>query len=899
MRRKVALLGVFALMTGSMMFIQAGSSGVLATAPPAKPNVVFIVSDDQSADSLAAMQYLTSKPGGHWFEFTNAFDNTPLCCPSRATLLTGLYPHHHGVEGNTGGGFDDSSTIATWLQSAGYRTGLAGKYLNDYPFGSSFVPPGWDDWFANVGTTGHYNYTMNDNGTNVAFGAAESDYHTDVVARRADEFIRGSAGEEPFFLYVAPVAPHPPLVPPPRYAKTRITVTRPPNFNEADVSDKPAWIQSTPLMTSQEAAQQDSKRAKEYRMVMAVDDLIRTVRQALADSGELDNTVIIFQTDNGVMFGEHRQSEKGCVYEECVGTPMFIRVPWLDGRVDSRLVSSIDIAPTISDIAGIAPPDPVDGTSLLPLLEDADSPWRSSILLEHHAGTPKPDFWAIRTQQWKYVELATGERELYDEVGDPFELQNVADAPEHAALQAQLAAELAGLRTAPPHDVFPAVSISDARVNEGHEGSALLEFTLDLSVASLEGASVRASTVDGTATSPEDYQSAVETFTFAPEETRKTFLVTVNGDGSIEADETIGVVLDQLQSVSLADGEATGTITDDDDAPTVSAGDVAVVEGNDGSADATFTLSLSHASGATASVAYTTADGSALAPDDYEATSGEATFDPGQTQQTVTVRVSGDQLIEPDETFTLELSDPSGALLGDASGTALILDDDVPLMAAIDDVVVTEGNTGTTAATFTVSLTPASTGPVVISWSTADGTATAPGDYAASSGNLTFSPGENAKTITVPVAGDVLYEAQEDFFVNLTSTDVDLADAQGRGSINDDDIAPAIAITDVSVNEGTGPSVFATFVVTLSGSSGLPVSVSYASANGTAKAPGDYIAVTGTLVFAPGETSKTIQVSVVGDSTAERTENFYLNLSDQSGATLSDSQGRCSILSDD
>jgi hypothetical protein len=151
----------------------------------------------------------------------------------------------------------------------------------------------------------------------------------------------------------------------------------------------------------------------------------------------------------------------------------------------------------------------------------------------------------------------------------------------------------------------------------------------------------------------------------------------------------------------------------------------------------------------------------------------------------------------------------------------------------------------------------------------------------------------------VPVAGDVLYEAQEDFFVNLTSTDVDLADAQGRGSINDDDIAPAIAITDVSVNEGTGPSVFATFVVTLSGSSGLPVSVSYASANGTAKAPGDYIAVTGTLVFAPGETSKTIQVSVVGDSTAERTENFYLNLSDQSGATLSDSQGRCSILSDD
>ena len=898
MRRKVALLCVFALISGAMMFVQAGSSRVLATAQPTKPNVVFIVSDDQSADSLAAMQYLTSKPGGHWFEFTNAFDNTPLCCPSRATLLTGLYPHHHGVEGNTGGGFDDSSTIATWLQSAGYRTGLAGKYLNDYPFGSSFIPPGWDDWFANVGTTGHFNYVMNDNGTNVDFGSAESDYHTDVIARRADQFIRGSTGE-PFFLYVAPVAPHPPLVPPPRYAKTRVTVTRPPNFNEADVSDKPSWIQSTPLMTSQEAAQQDSKRAKEYRMVMAVDDLIRTVGQALADTGVVDDTVIIFQTDNGVMFGEHRLSEKGCVYEECVGTPMFVRVPWLNGRVDPQLVANIDIAPTISDLAGIAPPDPVDGTSLLPLLEDADTPWRSSLLLEHHAGSPKPDFWAIRTQQWKYVELAGGERELYDEVGDPFELQNVAGAPQHAALQAGLAAELTALRTAPPHDVFPAVSISDARVDEGHEGSALLEFTLDLSVASLEGASVRASTVDGSATSPEDYQSAVETFTFAPEETRKTFLVTVNGDAAIEADETIGVVLDQLQSLSLADGEATGTITDDDDAPRVSTGDVTVVEGNDGSAEATFTLSLSHQSEATASVAYATADGSAVAPDDYEATSGEATFDPGQTQQTVTVQVSGDQLIETDEVFTLELTDPSGALLGDSTGTALILDDDVPLAAAIGDAVVTEGNTGTTAATFTVSLTPASTAPVVISWSTADGTATAPGDYAASSGSLTFSPGDDAKTITVPVAGDVLFEAQEDFFVNLASADVDLTDAQGRGSINDDDIAPAIAITDVNVNEGTGASVLATFVVSLSGSSGLPVSVSYASANGTAKAPGDYLAVSGTLVFAPGETSKAIQVAVVGDSTAERTENFYLNLSDQSGATLSDSQGRCSILSDE
>jgi arylsulfatase A-like enzyme len=899
MRRSAALLCVAVLLTGAAVFVSTTPTPVLATAVPAKPNIVLIVSDDQSLDSLAAMPFLTSKPGGHWFEFTNAFDNTPLCCPSRATLFSGLYPHHHGVEHNTGGAFDDDSTVATWLQAAGYRTGLAGKYLNDYPFGASFIPPGWSDWFANVGTTGHYNYTMNDNGTNVSFGNAESDYHTDVVARRAKEFIETSGGQ-PFFLYAAPVAPHPPLVPPPRYSKTRITTTRPPNFNEADVSDKPAWVATKPLLTSQEASAQDASRAKQYRMVMAVDDLVRTVRQALADAGVLDETVIIFQTDNGTLFGEHRHEGKSCVYEECVRTPLFVRVPWLDGGVDDRMVSSIDIAPTLADLAGVAPPDPVDGTSLRPLLEGAPVSWRSSLLLEHHAQIPsRPDFWAIRNHGWKYVELATGERELYDLAGDPYELVNVAGAPQHAGLQASMAAELAALRTAPPHDVFPAVSISDAQVLEGNEGSTLLEFTVSLSAASLEGASVRASTVDGTAVAPEDYQSAVETFTFDPDETEKPFLVTVNGDTSIETDEIVGVVLDQLVGLVAADMEATGTITDDDDVPAVSAGDVTVVEGDDGFTDATFTLSLSHTSGAEATVSFATADGSAVAPDDYDAASGEVTFEPGQLEQNVTIHVTGDAVAEPDETFSLELSAPSGAILGDATGTALILDDDVPVTLAVDDVAVTEGNGGTTEAVFTVSLTPASTDPIAVSWSTADGTAVAPADYAQSAGTVTFAPGETSKTIPVQVVGDVLFEAQETFVVDLTSEDAEFSDAQGLGSIDDDDLAPSIAIADVTVNEGTGSPTIATFVVTLSAPSGAPASVQYGTANGNAKAPGDYTAAAGALMFAAGETSKTIEISVIGDATAERTENFFVNLSSPVGATLADAQGRCTILSDD
>ncbi|MGH2793424.1 MAG: sulfatase-like hydrolase/transferase, partial [Actinomycetota bacterium] len=842
LRRVVAVLCVALLCAATFVALEtienrdAGASD----SPPAKPNIVLIVSDDQSLDSLAAMPFLSSKPGGHWFEFTRAFDNTPLCCPSRATLFSGLYPHHHGVEINSGGAFADASTIATWLQAAGYRTGLAGKYLNDYPFGESpFIPLGWSDWFANVGTSGHYDYNMNDNGTTVHYGTAESDYHTDVVARRAEAFIEASAGQ-PFFLYAAPIAPHPPLVPPVRYQKTRVTTTRPPNFNEADVSDKPAWIKNTPLLTTQQAAGEDANRAKQYRMVMAVDDLVRTVRQALVDTSQLENTVIMFLTDNGVLFGEHRRNGKSCVYEECVRTPLFMRVPWLEGRIDGHLISTVDIAPTVAELAGIAPADPVDGTSLVPLLSDPTTPWRSSVLLEHHAGVAgKPDFWAVRTETWKYAELATSERELYDVVNDPYELENVADSPTHETIQAALAQELAALRTASPHQVIPRVSIVDAAVHEGNDGTMLLDFMLSLSVGSVEGASVRASTVDGTALSSSDYAATAETVAFEAGETSKIFSVQINGDTEVEPDESFAVVLDQPVALEIESGTATGSILDDDDVPIVSIDDPTASEGDGDGSGIDFTITLSHASGDPAGVAFSTADGSAHAGEDYVATVGVVEFAPGVTEQVVSVDVVGDAVAEPDEMFTLELGNPVGLTLGDASGTATIMDDDFRPVASVDDVAVIEGDGGTTSATFTITLSPVPAKPTDVTWSTSDGSAVASEDYIAGSGTVGFVPGQATGTFAVAVVGDLRHEALETFSVGLTSADADLGDGEGEGTITDNDPAPAIAITDVVVTEGSGAPVPATFTVTLSGPSGLPVTVAWTTANGSAKTPGD------------------------------------------------------------
>jgi arylsulfatase A-like enzyme len=426
------------------------------------PNVVLIVTDDQTYDSLRYMPWLSSRDD--WVRFTNAFMPTPLCCPGRSTLLTGQYSHHTGIMDNLAPEtFRDSDTLATWLHAAGYRTALIGKYLNRYPWdkGSGYVPPGWDVFDAFYGsddqsTTGeYYDYSLDENGTVTAFGSAPEDYSTDVITSKARDFI-GSA-PSPFFLELTPSAPHEPYTPAPRDVGTygSIPIVHTEDFNEADVSDKPAWVRALPLMTATQVAKQDARLRSADETLLAVDDQVRAVTEALQAAGRLDDTVILFMTDNGYSFGSHRIRNKRCEYEYCIRTPLLIRYPGVPGGVRDQLVSAIDIAPTILDATGASATIPQDGRSLVPLVTGTATRWRRAVFFEWKGdGVIANPFDAVQTARYEYVELyapqdlggAVTERELYDLVADPHQLTNVAGRPDLARIQARLASRLAGFK---------------------------------------------------------------------------------------------------------------------------------------------------------------------------------------------------------------------------------------------------------------------------------------------------------------------------------------------------------------------------------------------------------------------------------------------------------------------
>lgn len=335
--------------------------------------------------------------------------------------------------------------------------------------------------------------------------------------------------------------------------------------------------------------------------------------------------------------------------------------------------------------------------------------------------------------------------------------------------------------------------------------------------------------------------------------------------------------------------------------PSISIGDVAVIEGNTGTVSATFTVSLSAAYGQPVTVHYQTANGSATTGSDYIAASGNVTFAAGETSQTVTVPVNGDVLNEADETFLVNLSGATDATIADGQGVGSILNDDAVPSLAISDVTVTEGNAGTVSAAFTVSLSAASGQTVTVSYATADGTARAGSDYVAAAGNLTVAPWETSKTVTVLVNGDVLNDVNETFTVDLSNpTNATIADGQGVGAILNDDPVPTLTINDVTRMEGNSGITYFVFTVSLSAASGQTVIVNYATADSSAKvSENDYVATSGTLTFAPGETTKTITVVVKGDRKKEANENFFLNLTDGLNAVILDGQGIGTIQNDD
>ena len=455
-------------------------------------------------------------------------------------------------------------------------------------------------------------------------------------------------------------------------------------------------------------------------------------------------------------------------------------------------------------------------------------------------------------------------------------------------------------------NVTPRLFITDVQVTEGNDGTDTAVFTVSLSAASTLPITVNFATANGTAIAGSDYQATSGTLPFAPGTTTQTLTVPILGDTLDEPNETFTVTLANPTNATLATAQATGTIVDDDVAPTLSISPPVspVTEGNSGPTPATFTMSLSAASTLPITVNFATANGTAIAGSDYQATSGTLPFAPGTTTQTLTVPILGDTLDEPNETFTVTLANPTNATLATAQATGTIVDDDVAPTLSISPPVspVTEGNSGPTPATFTISLSAASTLPITVNFATANGTAIAGSDYQATSGTLPFAPGTTTQTLTVPILGDTLDEPNETFTVTLANpTNATLATAQATGTIVDDDVAPTLSISPpVSpVTEGNSGPTPATFTISLSAASTLPITVNFATANGTAIAGSDYQATSGTLPFAPGTTTQTLTVPILGDTLDEPNETFTVTLANPTNATLATAQATGTIVDDD
>jgi arylsulfatase A-like enzyme len=450
-RAMLALLAV----ASSLLSSPAGHAA--ATLVGSRPNVIVYLSDDQTTYSMnaRAMPYLFGRPYGSWVTFDQFTYSTPLCCPSRASIMTGAYSYQVGVRSNTLAHYEDAETLPVWLQRAGYRTSLVGKYLNDpkHRLLAGYRPPGWSDWFATVGTTeaseldegDYYDYLVDDNGTLRTYGSGVGDYQVDVLTQHAVDIVRSTPLDQPFYLQISPRNPHPPIEPAPRHADLDVPdIELPPNFNEADVRDKPLYIQEKPLLDPGPARRE---YRQEMRAMRSVDESLERIVEAVAARGQLDDTVIVFTSDNGYSRGSHRYVTKICPYEECLTGPLFFRYPGSNSRIVDDLVSNIDLAPTIAQLAGVTPTIPQDGVSLVPLLEGTATAWRKAALINWLGeSTRVPNYWGVRTPEWKYVEYETGEVELYDLTLDPYELVNVASRRAHADDLAALRAQLAALR---------------------------------------------------------------------------------------------------------------------------------------------------------------------------------------------------------------------------------------------------------------------------------------------------------------------------------------------------------------------------------------------------------------------------------------------------------------------
>ena len=430
---------------------------------PRRPNMVVIELDDSRWDTVGYMPTVEQRLVNQGVSFGNSFVTTPLCAPSRASLLTGRYAHHTGIlynEPPDGGAesFDPSSTLATWLHDAGYRTGLFGKYLNGYASLAPAVPPGWDEWHAYFADTegpeagpSYFDYMLAEDGRLVAYGNGAQAYLTDVLARKLLRFVGHRAhSRHPFFALFTPLAPHVPATPAPRDASRLVGLPpwRPPSYDEADLSDKTTWWQQLPeVFPPSQAASRDAVRQEQLETLLAVDDAVRALLDTLDRLGIADDTLVLLTSDNGMLWGEHWWWGKECGYEESIRVPLVVRYPHgIDApRVDPRMVLDIDVAPTLAALGRARVPAIVDGRSLVPLLRSASAApdWRTDFLIEEWGRlfTSVPTWAGVRAEQWTYLDSG-GEEELYDLVADPYEMQSRAADPAAADVLDSMRARL-------------------------------------------------------------------------------------------------------------------------------------------------------------------------------------------------------------------------------------------------------------------------------------------------------------------------------------------------------------------------------------------------------------------------------------------------------------------------
>ena len=429
-------------------------------AEPGRPNIVFVLTDDLSWNLVRYMPHVLGMER-HGETFSNYYVTDSLCCPSRASILTGRFPHNTKVYSNNApnGGFiifhnrgEELHTFATSLQRHGYRTAMMGKYLNGYEpadveegKNTPYVPPGWDEWDVAGDGYPEFNYTLNSDGHLVKYGHAPSEYLTDVLARKSRAFISSSARRHvPFMLEIATFAPHAPFVPAPRDAGDfpGLKAPRNPAFDAANIN-APAWLSHFKPLTRPQIQKLNRQYRRRAQSVQAVDEMIGEIENELKAKDLSENTYIVFSSDNGLHLGEHRLlAGKLTAFDSDIRVPLIVVGPSVpQGRKVSAMSENIDLCPTFDQLGGAPIPRNVDGHSLVGILHGKrQRNWRKEILVEHRGPDTAPSdpdlptqgsgnpssYEAIRTPNSLYVEYLNGEREYYDLKTDPFELRNIA-----------------------------------------------------------------------------------------------------------------------------------------------------------------------------------------------------------------------------------------------------------------------------------------------------------------------------------------------------------------------------------------------------------------------------------------------------------------------------------------